>query len=370
MMLSSTVAQVSAQIEISGQVDLVGTVRRDSLNLNQGMRGDNPFNAVRLRMYARHWVTERIGIFTEVLYDIETDVRINGAYAVVNEIAGRTWLNARVGLAPNIVGSFGLRSTYFNSNPLIGVPLVWQYRTNLSGAGTSTATSLSSVTTESGRGLPILYDSCWNVQWELLGERGAFEYSVGMTPGSLSNPNRSRAVPGSTWLARLGVVPTPALRIGVSGGHGPYLSTPAPDDGGVLPYTDDPSDFDQTLVGADLELQGGRFVLTTEAYMSRWTTPLVPDDLDAVGGYAEGRLDFAPGWYAAGRVGGLFFGDIVTDPSTGARAPWDRDTRRTELALGYRLAREVLIKLDWQRTTVPDTDFEQNLFATQISAVF
>ena len=102
----------------------------------------------------------------------------------------------------------------------------------------------------------------------------------------------------------------------------------------------------------------------------RWEAPLIQDDLDVVGGFVEARFDFLPGWYAAGRVGALLFDDIEIDPATGATAPWDRDTHRTELALGYRLAREVLLKLDWQRTTVPDTDFEQNLFAVQLSAVF
>jgi hypothetical protein len=38
--------------------------------------------------------------------------------------------------------------------------------------------------------------------------------------------------------------------------------------------------------------------------------------------------------------------------------------------LGYRLAREVLVKLDWQRTTVPDGGFAQNLFAVQLSSAF
>jgi hypothetical protein len=357
-------------MEISGQLDLVGALHSDSLDLNRGMRGDNPFNHLRLRLNARRWITDRIGVFTEVLYDIDADVRLNGAYAVINELGGLHWLNTRLGLAPNLIGSFGLRSTYFNSNPLIGVPLVWQYRTNLEGGGTSTPASLAGSAAEPGEGVAILYDACWNIQWELLGELGALEYSFGITPGSLSNPGRSGEVPGSTWLARLGYVPIPSLRLGVSGARGPYLYDLEPDSGGNLPYTDDPSDFDQTLVGGDLELQAGAWLLSSEVYLARWRTPLVPEDLEAAGGYAEARFDFAAGWYAAGRLGGLHFGKIVTDPSSGAREPWDQDTRRIELALGYRLAREVLIKLDWQRTTVPDTDFANNLFATQVSAVF
>jgi hypothetical protein len=247
---------------------------------------------------------------------------------------------------------------------------VWQYRTNLSSDGTSTAPGLAAITGEPGRGMPILYESCWSIQWELLGEIGPFEYSVGMTPGAVSNPLRGRGVPGSQWLARLGVVPVPALRIGVSGAHGPYLSTPTPDANGVLPYAADPADFDQTLVGADLEYVAGAWAMFAEAFAVRYEAPLITDDPQAVGGYAEVRFDFHPGWYLAGRAGGLVFNEIVTDPQSGASAPWDRDMYRTELALGYRVTREVLLKLDWQRTAVPDTDFEENLFAVQLSSVF
>lgn len=360
-------APTSAQLDISGQIDLVGMMDRDSLALNQAFRGDGPFNPVRLRLFARHWVTDRIGVFTELLYDMDADPRVNGAYVVVNELAGKAWLNARLGLAPNVIGSFGLRSTYFNANPLLGVPLVWYYRTNLSSAGTSTAAGLAAATAEPPSGMPLLYDSCWNIQWELLGEVGAFEYSVGITPGSLSNPIRSRAVDGNTFLARVGHAPLPGLRLGLSGAEGPYLSPPA---GDPPPYPGDPSDYDQSLLGLDVEYQRGAWIFFSELHAMRWEAPLIEDDLKVLGGFVEARFDFHPGWYVAGRAGALLFDDIEIDPVSGARAHWDRDTHRTEVALGYRLAREVLVKLDWQRTTVPDTDFVQNLFAMQLSAVF
>jgi len=351
-------------------MDLVGTVRSDTLGLNTAFRGDNPFNAVRLRVFLRRWVTDRVGIFGELLYDIDAAARVNGAYVVVNEVAGRSWLNTRLGLAPSPVGSFGLRSTYFNVNPLIGMPLVWTYRTNLKGGGTSTPTGLAGQTREHGGGVPLLYESCWNVQWELMGELGRFEYSIAVTPGSISNPMSSRLVPGSSVMGRVGVAPIDGLRFGVSAAWGPYLSKPVPDSTGALPYADDPSDFTQTVLGMDLEYQRGAWIFSSEAYALRYETPLVDESLGALGAYAEARYDFLTGWYVAGRLDRLFFDEVTTDPLTGAEAPWDRDTHRTEVALGYRLTREVLLKLDWQRTTVPDSDFEQNLWAAQISSVF
>jgi hypothetical protein len=243
-----------AQTRFSGQVDLVGTVNRDSVDINTALRGDSPYNPVRMRLFVQSWLNDRIGVFGELLLDVDSDPRLNGAYVVVNELAGQPWLNARLGLSPSIVGSFGLRSTYFNANPLIGVPLLWQYRTSLAADGSSTPLGLiGSAGDAPGAGTPLLYDSCWSIQWELLGELGPLEYSVGLTPGSLSNPIKSRAVGGSQWLGRVGVAPLTGLRVGVSGAHGPWLTDPTPDGLGQLPYPDDPGDFDQSALGADIE---------------------------------------------------------------------------------------------------------------------
>jgi hypothetical protein len=358
------------QIEISGQLDLVAMARRDTLNINTALRGDSPFNPVRLKLFARSWITERIGVFTELLLDIDADPRLNGAYVVVNEIGDLSWLNARLGLAPSVVGAFGLRSTYFNVNPLIGIPLVWQYRTNLSNSGTSTVASLVASDGEPGGGSPMLYDSCWMIQWEMLGEVGALEYSVALTPGALSNPIRARRVEGSMLLARVGYTPLPGLRLGLSAADGPWLSAPVLDGSGSPPYPEDPSSFDQSLLGLDLEYGVGPWLIQGELHGFRWETPLIAEELEAVGGFLEARLDFSPGWHVAGRLGGLWFGDVVTDATTGARSPWDQDTARTELAVGYRLTRQALLKVDWQRTTAGATDFEQNLLSAQLSTAF
>jgi hypothetical protein len=361
-------APAAAQIEFSGQVDLLAMVGRDSLDLNANFRQDNPFHPVRVRLFARSWVTENIGVFTEFLYDVDASPRINGAYAVINELAGQPWLNSRLGLAPSLIGSFSLRGTYFNSNPLVGVPLLWHFRTNLDGEGTSTAAQLLASGGEPGIGVPFLYDGCWNIQWELFGEFGIFQYSVGITPGSISNPVKSRFVSGSQVLARVGVAPFSGFRIGVSGGHGPYLSEPVPGSDGQLPYAADPGDYDQSVIGVDLEYANGGWLFFSEVFAGRWETPLVTDALEAIAGYVEGRFDFLPGWYVAGRAGGMVFGDISSP--TGDRAAWDNTTYRTEFALGYRVSRQVLAKADWQRTMFDGAFPAQNHFALQLTTAF
>ena len=357
-----------AQVDISGQLDLVATAARDSLGLNRNIRGDGAFNPIRLKLFVRRWVNERVGLFGELLLDADASPRVNGAYVVVNELGGKDWLNTRLGLAPSIVGSFGMRSTYFNANPLIGVPLIWQYKTNLPNDRPITVDELVAGKGEWGGGAPMLYESCWLIQWELLGEIGAFEYSIGVSPGALSNPVYARKYDGSQFMGRLGVVPLQGLRIGVSGAHGPYLG---PSTSGPQTYDVDPITQDQSVVGLDVEYARGRLLFHSEVFGGRWEAPEITEDLETVGGYVEGRFDFLPGWYLAGPFDWMSFSDVAVGGETPGTVAWDDNTTRTEVALGYRFSREVLIKADWQRTSFEGADNPAvNLLAIQLSTVF
>jgi hypothetical protein len=364
--LIATRADASAQLDLSGQADVVVKHGTDRYEVNSGLRGNTPFAPVRVRLLASRWFNERIAFFGELLFDTEADPQIFGAYMVVNEIGGRPWLNARVGLAPSPLGSFPLRGTYFNANPVIGEPLVWQYRTTLDRGGAADAAGLIERRRSNDQGLPALYESCWNVQAELLGELGIFEYSVGVTPAAVSNPG-ARRDDGVQLLGRLGAEPVPGLRLGLSGAYGPYIERQG-DDRFDEPF--DPNDYDQSVVGYDLELSRGRVRIFSEAYVSAWEAPLVADELRVLGAYGEARYAFLPGWYAAARIDRMDFNDIA--PATGApRTGWDDDVLRFEAAIGWRLAREVLVKLDWQRTTyTTGIDPDLDLFAIQLSAVF
>ncbi|MCH7934878.1 MAG: hypothetical protein IIC36_12880 [Gemmatimonadetes bacterium] len=362
----------SAQLQISGQADLIAKAGTDRLGLNRNFRGDGSFNEMRVRLFARRWITEHIGVFAEFLFDIDAQPRLQGAYLVLNELGDLEWLNARIGLAPPLIGNFGLRSTYFNTNPLTGVPMVWQHRTTLDLEGTASNEDLVARKASNQRALPMLYETCWNIQWEILGEIGRFEYSLGVTPGSLSNPLTSRGDDGIQVLARVGIEPTLGFRIGASAAVGPYIGRAQSARDTPSSFPGSPTDYVQRLVGYDFEYSRGKVRIFSEAYWNSWEAPLVTELLKMWGGYAEARYDIAPGLFASARYGRLWFGDIsATSDGLGERVKWDDEVWRWEAALGYRLIREILVKLDWQHTEfVTGGNAALNLLALQLSAVF
>lgn len=361
-------AALDAQVAISGQVDLLASGGYDR-PLNAAVRGDDPFSELRMRLYGQHWVNERVGVFTELLFDLRADARVNGAYVVIQRLGDKEWLNARVGMVPSPVGNFGMRSTYFNQNPLIGMPLLWQYRTTLDPGGRATAQELSARRVANNVGLPVMYDACWPIVIELSGAIGRFDYAVAGSAGAVSNAIMSLREPGWQGMARLGLSPTLGFRVGASVAYGPYIGdggrTPALVAGGPVP---DPAGHHQMLAGYDLEFARGRVQIFSEGYLNRWETPGNPDGLDVATGYVEGRFDVAPQLYLAGRFGGMDFGRIDVG---GRPESWDDDLWRFEGAIGYRVAREVLARVGWQRwhyTTGADPD--QDVVALQLSAVF
>ena len=355
-------APAGAQLSLSGELDLLAT-QRDERGLNENFRGDSPFNQVRLRLFAQHWINDRIGVFSELLFDMgATEPRVNGAYVVVNRIAGLEQVNARVGMAPSPLGSFGLRDTYFNANPVVGVPLLWQHRNE----------DLIRRRASNAIGLPIFYSACWHVQWELMGDVGPLEYSVGATTGSFSNM-AAMEEDGIGWTVRLGSEPIPGIRFGANLGVAPWIGGPVRDNLiGARSYPGAPEDYLQTVFGYDVEVSRGKWRLISEAFTSAWEVPLIAEDLEAWSGYGEASFDFLPAWQAGTRVGVMRFGEISsTNDGLGARTGWDDDTLQIESALSYRLAREIIVRGNWQHTrftTGPEQPID--LLGLQVKAVF
>lgn len=361
--------QVSGQMDFWGQIDLAA-VRGYDEPWNRQIRGDDTFNEARLRLFAQHWMNDRVGVFAELLFDLEARARVNGAYVVVNELLGKEWLGARVGLSPTSVGTFGMRSSYFNQSGLVGIPMLRSFRTTMDNGGRATPTDFMRRKVDNQRDVPILYDACWNIMWELLGSAGDLTYALGVTSGSLSNPLGPLSTPGLQWIGRVGYSPALGVIVGLSGAKGAYIgeSRPASDIDG--PVIANPEDHDQRYLGIDIEISRDRYELFGEAYTNSYELENVQERVAVKGGYLEGRRWVSPSVFLAARGEVMDFGGI-TVPGMSGLQDWDDDVRRVETTIGYRMTRESIFRVGWQRTEFTQGDDPtQNALIAQISAVF
>ena len=375
----------ASEVRFRGLLDLVAVDHSRAIGLNVLTRGDSPFDAARLRAFADASVNDRVQVFAQVVIGdmVVGDgvpLYVDGAYVVLTPSPSRD-LHALVGKIPWAVGTYAPR-TYSDKNPLIGTPLMYQYHTSLvfyavppsadallATAGGGQTSGVNYFGFPMSRGMPLVDDSYWDIGITLTGSQRPFEYALGVTqgtPGWGSTPREEND--GKTVLARLGVAPTPALRVGLSGAVGPYLT-------GVessLPPGAAIADYLQQLVMADAELSLGHAELRAEGARNVWETPTV-GDLEVTSGYVELKylLDF--GGYLAGRVDAERFGKITA--SSGERRPWDLDVTRYEFGFGYRFDTHVRAKAIVQTTTldggVPGVgERRESLVAAQLSVGF
>ena len=278
-------------------------------------------------------------------------------------------------------GTFAPR-TYSNENPLIGTPLMYQYHTTLlwfevvPNADALLATSGSGQVGvdyfgfPEGRGMALVDDSYWDVGATLVGSSRPLEYALGVTAGTPGWGSTSQEEnSGKSLLARLGLAPLPALRLGVSGAYGPYLVEPL---NPQLPPGRVAEDYHQKLAMADVELVAGHWEARAEGAHNVWETPTV-GDLTVRSGYVELKYSLSSGAFVAGRWDAMRFGEIAD--SSGAPRPWDSDLSRLETGAGYRFSREALAKIVYQRTSydvAPDPNEPRNrsLVAAQLSVAF
>ncbi len=206
-------------------------------------------------------------------------------------------------------------------------------------------------------GLPIIYDTCWDVGVQVIGSVSRLEYSFAVTQGTLSTP-QARAYDdnaGKQFALRLKHVFSAELSIGGSFARGPYLNSliqPALGGGEQV------EDFNQRAYGIDVEYGVGHLSVVAEVVSNLWQTPNITDvhgnrsDLTNWSGYVEGKYGLRPGLFAAFRYDTLGFGKIDDGSGSGGRVPWDYGVRSLEMGLGYYLTDQVIGKIVQQHQKI------------------
>ncbi len=356
-----TVATAAAQaqapaVQVRGLVDLVANSGRDALAMNAFNKGDTSFDPYRLRLFVGGEMSPGLQALAQVTFSETGGTSAEGAYFVWTPAKSRD-LHLQAGKIPWPLGTFGPR-TYSNENPLVGTPMMYQYHTtlrmdaippNADALLAAAGTGQFGPNYGSGkgfRGMPIVYDHCWDFGVTVTGSASPFEFALGIGNGTPAAPSAGPdANDGKSLMGRLGFAPRPQVRVGISAAYGPYLPERfAP----VMPAGTSVGDLAQRLLMADAELLVGHIEARAEAYFNSWETPTV-GELDVTGGYAEVRATVTASGYVAARYEVMRFSDLAgaTTPSR----PWDLDRDRIEAGVGYRVARQVTLKGVVQRNT-------------------
>ncbi len=343
--------------EVTGRalLDFVASTNTDALPLNWEDEGSSAFNPYSFRVFADGSVMPKLEGHAQVLYRESIGLRLIGAYAMYTP-----WLDKDIHVAggkiPWWIGTYADRE-YSDKNPLVGTPMMYQYRTPL--AWYEIDPDVDYLITKAGRvpggglapggpayatGTPIVWESWWDVGVMALGSVRPVEFSLGVVSGTpgWGSPGEEENH-GKSFLGRIGLAPHPAVRVGMSGSSGPYPMSFLDFE---LPPDKDPEDYDQELAMADAEVLIGHAEVRAEGYANTWETPYV-GNLHVRGYYVEGKYTLPAGFWLAGRWEIQRFSK-VTD-STGLAVPWDIDRNRAEAGLGYKVTKDVLAKLVFQR---------------------
>ncbi len=276
----------------------------------------------------------------------------------------RPWPDRRVdlqvGLVPPVFGAYA-RRTYGTDNPLIGVPLAYQYLTSLRtdampataddllrmrGSGWLSAFPVGNTTAHPG--IPLVNGLRWDTGAQVHVGHGTVDAAFAVTTGSLSDP-RIRDTNGGTQLSgRVEWRPNAGLLVGASAARGAYGTRALI---AALPPQAATRALVQRAAGADIEYSRDHWLWRTEAVLSAWDVPrirppFIDSPLRALAVSTEGRYTIWPGAYVAARLEHLGFSRIA---GRAGPAPWEAPVSRLELGGGYKLQRNLLLKAVYQQ---------------------
>ena len=268
----------------------------------------------------------------------------------------------QVGRVPPTFGAFA-RRTYAGDNPLIGYPLAYQYMTTMRAdalaanvdellrkRSTGWLFRYSVGERAPGGGVALVSAFRWDTGIQIHATSGMIGVTAAVTAGTVSNPLFHDDNSGRQLAGRVELRPVAGFVAGASLARGPFLSRAAARAAtGTLADGHD-REFTQTAWGADLEYSRDHYLLRFETIASAWRLPAVekpalPESLGALSTAIEGRYKLRPRLYAAARFDRLGFSDVT---GTAETLPWDAPVTRIEVAMGYSLQRNLLLKLAYQ----------------------
>jgi hypothetical protein len=300
--------------------------------------------------------------------------------------------DVQAGRIPAVFGAYARRYGTAD-NPMIGVPLVYQYLTSLRpdavpasadgllfwrGVGWLVNYPVGSKT--STPGVPLMTAYRWDTGVQAHAASRYVDGSFAVTSGTLSNPRVDDDNNGRQLSGRVAFKPVVGLVVGVSAARGEFLTRQVEafyKD--VLP----PTHYQQRALGLDGEYSRGHWIVRGELIDSRWNLPaanrpLISNPLRATGGFVESKYRLTPRYYVAARVDRLTFSRILGERQPAATAgqwtPWDAPVNRIESGGGVYLTRHLtgrgVLQYNWREGPVQFVSKQRFYASAQLSFWF
>jgi len=268
-------------------------------------------------------------------------------------------MTIQVGKFPTVFGSW-VSDHDFYDDPFLTAPLPYG---EINGAGVFRSGQTSPLGIQ-GRALGLTPDifhleptrwssHIWGPAYSnglsIFGSHGKWDYAVEIKNSDLgASPKEWGFGDGDfdspTFSGRIGYRPDASWKFGVSLSQGPYLTEDAEP---FLPLDVERSDLAHTLIGMDVRWAHHDWIISGELIHSSYET-LTAGDLDSLTWYLQARWKAAPGLWVAGRISQTLNNDI-TAPD-GSRVPWTPDLFRSEIAVGWRVTPDILLKGQYSYT--------------------
>lgn len=356
---SEPISVAAGRLVISAEVS-ASTAAKDDAYLNQSDYGQNALRRLALGVTSALSLGARVSVLADVRTESGQPFFVHAAFVRVRPWATRP-IDLQAGRIPPTFGAFARRG-YGLGNPLIGLPLPYQYLTSLRadalpantddllsmrGRGWRLSYPIGAQTQDPG--VPLMSALRWDTGLQVrVGDRPVAIVGA-ITTGSLSNPLVRDDNGGKQIAVRAAFQPSAGLLFGVSAARAEFVSRVVRD---ALPPGATPH-MTQSGLGADLEYSRDHWLVRVEGILSSWrlptvAAPLLDTPLRALGITAEGQYKVRPGFYLAGRADHIGFSSIRGTLFGGRPTPWDVPVTRLEVGGGYYVRQNVLAKLAYQ----------------------
>lgn len=354
------ISNASGTVAVGAEVSATLSRRDDLAFFNYTDYDNDALRMARLRLTSEWRPHTQLSLLGEVRVGTNADLEVAALFARWRPVA-RWRFDIQAGRVPPIIGAFARRA-YGRDNPLVGLPLAYQYLTSLRpdalpltvddllrmrARGWRPSFPLGSDTTAPGLALVSAFH--WDTGVEAHWSNDRFDIAGAVTRGSPARPVVKETNNGLQVSGRAAVAWPAGFSLGISGAKGTWIDQSVLD---LKPLAAGVTTT-QALVGIDAEIQRGHWIVRGEAMHVSFGLPVAAAPsftapITANVGFIESRYRFLSRWQVAARAERLTFSDVQGTLFDGKPTPWDAAVTRVEATAGLRVLRTLELRGGYQ----------------------